>query len=164
MDFAKIVRILDSLEKERVDYAIFGAVALNLHGIVRATEDLDLFVRPEAGNIERLRRALQRVYDDPHIAEISTEDLLGDYPAVRYFPPASEDGDEFYLDILTRLGEKVTYSDLEILEIEVEGVRVRVVSPRTLHWLKRDTIRDKDRVDARYLAEKFDLEEEEGGR
>jgi len=164
MDFARILSILVSLEKEQVEYAIFGAVALNFHGILRATEDLDLFVRPDAENIDRLCRALKRVYDDPNIDEISSEDLLGDYPAVRYFPPSSADEDDFYLDILTRLGEKVSFSDLEIQDIDVEGVKARVVSPRSLYWLKRDSIRDKDRLDASYLAEKFDLEDDEGGR
>ena len=39
------------------------------------------------------------------IDEISTEDLLGDYPAVRYYPSEGE----LFLDIMTRLGEFATY-------------------------------------------------------
>lgn len=165
MDFHEVVRILASLEREDVDYAVFGGVALNFHGIVRATEDLDIFVRPEAENIESLRRALREVYDDPQLDEISTEDLTGEYPAVRYFPPRSqgEEDDEFYLDILTRLGEFAEFKDLEIQEIDVDGAKVKLVTPRTLYWLKRGTVRDKDRVDAQYLKEKFDLEDEDGG-
>lgn len=161
MKFSEVVRILASLEKERVDYAVFGGVALNLHGIVRATEDLDLFVRPTAENVERLRRALKAVYDDPAIDEIETDELIDDYPAVRYYPPAFED-DELYLDIVTRLGEFAAYGDLETQEVDVEGVKVRIVTPRTLYWLKKDTVRDKDRVDAAYLKEKFDLEDDPG--
>jgi len=30
---------------------LFGAVALNLHGLARSTEDLDIFVAPEPANI-----------------------------------------------------------------------------------------------------------------
>ena len=108
MDFGEIVRILASLEREEVDYAVFGGVALNFHGILRATEDLDIFVRPDPENIDRLRRALRSVYDDPSIDEIDTEDLLGEYPAVRYYPPCPEGEDGLYLDILTRLGEFAT--------------------------------------------------------
>ena len=163
MRFSEVKRILESLENEQVDYAVFGAVALNLHGIVRATEDLDIFVRPAVENIDRLRRALKAVYDDPSIDEIDTNELIDDYPAVRYYPPASED-DEFYLDILTRLGEFAAYGDLETQEIDVEGVRVRVVTPQTLYWLKKDTVRDKDRVDAEYLKEKFGLGDDAGER
>ena len=153
-----VLAVLRALEEERVEYAVFGAVALNLHGIGRATEDLDLFVRPEPANIERLRRALSRVYDDPHIAEISSDDLCGDYPAVRYVPP---DGD-FYLDILTRLGEFARYADLETQTVDIEGIRIRVVSPRELYRLKRGTARAQDRADAELLREKFGLGDNQG--
>lgn len=156
------MRLLASFEREGVDYAVFGGVALNFHGIVRATEDLDVFVRPDPENIDRLRRALRSVYEDPHIDEIDTEDLIGEYPAVRYYPPSSGgEGGEFYLDILTRLGELASFDRLEIEELEVEGVKVRLVSPRTLYWLKRDTVRDKDRADAASIKQKFGLEDED---
>jgi len=153
-----VMSILRAFEKEGVEYAVFGAVALNIHGIGRATEDLDVFVKPDAANIERLRRALSSVFDDPHITEISSEDLCGDYPAVRYIPP---DGD-FYLDILTRLGEFADFESLDIETVQVEGLPVRVVSPRELYRLKADTVRGQDRVDAEYLREKFNLDDPEG--
>ena len=35
-----------------------AGMALNIHGLVRATEDVDLFVRPDRENIERLRTAV----------------------------------------------------------------------------------------------------------
>jgi len=39
-----IQRVVAALEHEQVRYTIFGAVALALHGLPRATEDLDLFM------------------------------------------------------------------------------------------------------------------------
>lgn len=152
-----VLAVLRALNDESVEYAVFGAVALNLHGIARATEDLDIFVRPDPANVERLRRALARVYDDPHISEITTEDLCGDYPAIRYIPP---DGD-FYLDILTRLGDAARYADLETEIVHVEGIPIRVVSPGELYRLKKDTVRGQDRADAERLREKFDLNDNE---
>lgn len=75
---------LAALVAERVEFIVFGAVALMAHGLVRATEDLDIFVRADAENIARLRAALMRVYpDDPAIDEIVHADLAGDYPAIR---------------------------------------------------------------------------------
>jgi hypothetical protein len=71
MDFEIIERLLGALEREGVRYAIFGAVALNLHGAARFTEDLDLFVEPEADNIERMKAALCAVIDDPEIESIA---------------------------------------------------------------------------------------------
>ena len=156
MDMDEILRLLASFHDHGLEYAIIGGVALNLHGIPRTTEDLDFFIRPTEENVERLRQALHSVYEDPSIAEISTEDLLGDYPSVRYLPPDTE----LFMDILTRLGEVATYEDLEIVEIDLQGVPVRLISPRTLFELKRDTVRTKDKLDAVLLDEKFNLQDE----
>ena len=41
-----------------VEYLIVGAHALAAHGHVRATKDLDLWVRPEGSNGQRILRAL----------------------------------------------------------------------------------------------------------
>ncbi len=87
VNYDKTREVLEAFEREGVVYAIFGAVALNLHGLARATQDLDIFVSPIEENISKLRSALRSVFDDPHIDEITAEDLLGDYPAVQYLPP-----------------------------------------------------------------------------
>lgn len=140
-----------ALEEEHVAYAVFGAIALALHGFPRATADLDIFIEPSPENVDRLKRALHRVWDDPSIDEIIAEDLCGDYPAIRYYYPPSG----FLLAIVTRLGEAVTWGDLEIDEARYEGCRVRVVSPRTLWRMKRESVRPGDRQDAALLAERF---------
>lgn len=150
-----LLHVLRAFEKEEVEYVLIGAAAMNLHGILRATEDADLFIRGTAENVDRLKRALRSAYDDPLIEEISTEDLLGDYPSVRYLPP----GTEFFMDILVRLGEFARYEDLDWREVEFEGVRVRLATPETLHWLKKGTIRPQDHLDAESIRWKFDLPE-----
>jgi hypothetical protein len=151
------LRVIRSLNEAGVDYVVVGGVALNLHGLVRATEDLDLFVRPDADNIARLRRALHAVWADPEIDQITADDLCGEYPAVRYGPPAGT----LYLDILTRLGEATAFADLESEEKDVAGVRVRVATPRTLYRMKRDTVRPIDRGDALALRAAFGLDDDE---
>lgn len=151
------LRVIASLNESGVDYVVVGGVAMNLHGFVRATEDLDVFVRPDVGNIERLRQALGHVWTDPDIEKITAEDLCGDYPAVRYGPPEGT----LYLDILTRLGEATAFADLEVEEVQVGGVRVRVASPRSLYRMKRNTVRPIDHADARVLARAFGLDQED---
>lgn len=151
------LRVIASLNEGGVDYIVVGGVALNVHGLVRATEDLDIFVRPDPENIERLRQALRTVWADPDIDQITAEDLCGDYPAVRYGPPEGT----LYLDILTRLGEATHFSDLQAEEKEIEGVRVRVATPRSLYRMKRDTVRPIDRADAMALHSAFDLGEDD---
>ena len=46
MDYEQTRKVLSALEREGVEYVIFGGVALNLQGLARATEDLDVFVAP----------------------------------------------------------------------------------------------------------------------
>src|SRR3981081_301937 len=147
-------KVLAALEREGVRYVVFGAVALNLLGLARATEDLDLFIAPERENGERLKAALRSVFSDPSIEEISADDLLGDYPAVQYIPP---EGD-FHLDILTRLGAACRFEDLEPVRVDLQGQLVWVASPRTLYRMKKGTVRPKDWGDAEALRRRFKLE------
>ena len=156
MDFDACKRVLAAFERQGVRYAIFGAAALNIHGLARFTEDLDVFIAPTADNIERLRRALQSVFNDPHIEDITAADLLGEYPAIQYVPP---DG-TFHLDLLTRLGEAFAYDDLEIVRVPFDDLTVSVVSPRTLYDMKKNTVRLKDRADAALLKDRFHFDEE----
>lgn len=156
MDYESAKEVLAALEREHVAYAVFGAAALNLHGLARFTEDLDLFIAPDRENVEKLKRALGAVFDDPQVQEISADDLLGDYPAVQYVPP---DG-TFHLDILTRLGEAFAFSDLEIVRVPFDSLMVSVASPATLYRMKRDTVRLKDRADAELLKRRFNLRDD----
>lgn len=127
------------------------------HGVVRATEDVDLVLRATPENIERVRRALRTAFgEDTSIAEIRDEDLLGDYPTIRYYPP---NGD-LHVDLMTRLGEVADYESVEAEIKEIGGTRVRVATPRALYELKKDTMRPLDHADARRLAERFRLREE----
>lgn len=155
MDLEEVTRVLSSLEAEGVDYAIFGGMAMNLHGLVRVTEDLDLFVRPDRQNLEGLKRALRRVWDDPNIDEIDIEELIDDYPAVRYLPPDTD----LYLDILTRLGEAFRWEDLEIQTVAFGSISTKVISPGMLVRMKADTVRPKDRQDAAWVRTAFGIEE-----
>lgn len=156
MDFEKFLALLKALAHEGVDYVLVGGVALNVHGIVRATEDVDLFIRPESDNVERLKLALRSIWDDPDIAEITIRDLAGEYPTIRYGPP----GEEFVVDLLSRLGSTFTFEDLQVQTVLVEGVPIRVATPSTLYRMKKDTVRPIDRADAAALREKFGIKDE----
>jgi hypothetical protein len=154
MEFGRFLDVIRAFERARVDYMLVGVVAVNLHGIVRATEHIDFFLRPEPENIERLKTALRSLWDDPEIDEISAEDFV-DYPTLRYGPP----GDELVIDILTRLGTAFQFEDLEAETITVEGVAVRVATPETLVRMKKGTVRPIDKADAAALARIFKIEE-----
>jgi hypothetical protein len=102
MELDEALEVLANLDREQVDYVLVGGAAVVFHGIVRATEDLDIF---------------------------------------------------------TRLGEFASFEDLEVQQIESGGIKIKVASPRTLYWMKKDTVREIDHMDAERLREKFGIEE-----
>jgi len=155
VDLDKLLALVRAMNREGVEYITFGAIALWAHGIVRATEDADFFIAPSEANIDRLKRALRSVWTDPSIDEISAEDLLGDYPSVRYGPPDTE----LYIDFLTRLGEAYSFERLRWQMAEIEGVPIRVVTAEQLHEMKSGTVRPKDRMDAEALRKLRQTEE-----
>jgi len=154
VEFGRFLDVIRAFERARVEYILVGGVAVNLHGIVRATEDIDFFVRPEAENIERLKAALRSLWDDPEIDEIRPGDFEA-YPTLRYGPPC----EELVIDILTRLGTAFRFEDIQAETLTVEGVPVRVATPRTLVRMKKGTIPPIDQADAAALTRIFRLGE-----
>jgi acylphosphatase len=160
VDRDEMLRVFKAFETVGLEYVLIGAAAMGVHGLIRATEDIDILVRATGKNIERLRTALRKAYaDDAHIDEIKASDLLGDYPAVRYYPP----GGDLFFDIMTRLGEAASFDSVQAEVKEVEGVKIRVATPKALYRLKKDTIRPLDRRDAAALRERFDLSDDQEG-
>jgi len=157
VDRDEIVSVLKALEEEGVQYVLIGAAAMGFHGLVRATEALDLLIHPTAENVEGLKRAFRRAWDnDPNVEAISAADLLGEYPAVRYYPPSGD----LYFDVLTRLGEMASFATVESELKEVDGVPVRVATPLALYRLKKGTVRPLHQHDAEMLRHAFNVGEE----
>jgi hypothetical protein len=152
------MRVLRGFESAGLEYVLIGAAAMAFHGVVRATADLDVFIRATPENIERLRTALRETFQgDPEINAISSADLMGEYPAVRYVPPTGN----LYLDVLTRLGEVATFETIEAEIKDINGTPVRVATPSALYRLKKGTIRLQDQADAAMLRERFNLKDEQ---
>jgi hypothetical protein len=56
---ADLRALLALLTEHRVEYLVVGGHAVAFHGYPRFTEDLDLYVRAEPGNAERVIAALE---------------------------------------------------------------------------------------------------------
>ena len=152
------MRALRAFELAGLEYVLIGAAAMGFHGLVRAAEDLDLFIRPTPRNIEKLRSALHAAYEgDPHIDEISSADLLGEYPAARYVPPTGD----LYFDVITRLNEVASFETIDAEIKQVDGTQIRVATPEALYRLKKGTVRSQDHADAAALRERFGLKDED---
>ena len=153
MDFDILKTLLAALHARRVRYVLVGGIALNVHGIIRTTEDIDFFVEPTPENVAALRSALRDLWSDPEIDAIRAEDLAGEYPVVRYGPP---DG-SCTIDIMSGLGTAFSFADIESQEADLEGISVRVATPRMLYRMKSGTVRPIDQADAGNLKRKFHI-------
>ena len=68
VDRDEILRVLRAFQDADLEYVLIGATAMAFHGVVRATEDVDLFVRATPENSERLRAALRTAYRGIHMS------------------------------------------------------------------------------------------------
>jgi hypothetical protein len=155
IDPGKVLEIVEAFNREGVEYKVFGGMAVNYLGLNRNTEHADFFVDPSPENVARIKTALRSIWDDPNIDEIKDDDMIGDYPSFQYNPPDAD----YWIDVVSRLGEAFAYADLPVTVIEIRGVKINVVTPQTLYDMKKNTIRYKDKIDAYNLRERYDVKD-----
>ncbi len=143
--FDKFLRIIDTINRYDVEYAVIGGVAMISHGMPRLTQDLDLLIKLTKDNVDKLRNALADIYNDDEIKEITYAELQK-YSVIRYGTP-----DGFYLDIMVRIGEAADYYSLKRENKKIEGVVIQLASAESLFKLKKDTVRPEDKRDALFL-------------
>jgi hypothetical protein len=141
------VSTIKALETHEVDYVLIGGFAMIVSGFNRLTQVVDVFVRPVPDNIVRLKRALFEVFADSSIEEISFPELE-QYAVIRYCSPEG-----FIIDIISNIEEMFRFEDLGYETVRFGEVNVRVANPETLYKMKKDTLREKDKVDAAFLAQ-----------
>jgi predicted nucleotidyltransferase len=142
----KYLKIIESLNKQGVEYILIGGLAVIYHGMPRLTQDIDLFIEMNETNVDNLRKALNNIYNDSFIDEITYEEL-NKYSVIRYGTP-----DKFYIDIIYKLGEN-SYENLDFENKEINTINVKLASEETLIKLKSNTLRPKDEMDILYLKE-----------
>lgn len=130
-----------------------GAYALAAHGFVRATGDIDLWVRPAPQNAERVLRALRRFGAPP--SDVSEQDLVE--PDIVFQIGVAPRR----IDILTTI-DGVTFGEAWAARdvVEVEGIGVPVISRAHLAKNKEATGRPQDLGDAAWLRGASDEEGE----
>lgn len=143
-DFRDILREFVAAD---VRFLVVGAHALAVHGVPRATGDLDLWVESSDANAERIITALTRFGAPVEALGIRREDFLKpDLVAQLGLPP-------FRVDLLTSLsGVDFATAWRNRLGAEVEGVRVPVIDRVAFVVNKRATGRGKDLADIESLS------------
>jgi hypothetical protein len=134
--------IVDALVEHRIPYAICGGIAMSVHGFTRATEDIDLFIRPEdAERVEQGVAPLGYVVKAKPMSFSSNAMLIR---RVSRIDPS--DGDVLTLDLL--LATSATQAAWDSRELrEWRDREVSVVSREGLILLKRFRSSDQDLVD-----------------
>jgi predicted nucleotidyltransferase len=145
--FDKFLQVADRLENEGVDYILIGGFAVILYGMPRLTQDVDLFIKNDEDNVHRLKTVLYDIFQDATISEITVEELA-QYPVIRYGSP-----DGFYIDLIVKIGETFTYTDIDFEIMEVEGHKIKIATVESLLRLKENTVRPIDKNDAFFLQE-----------
>ena len=145
--------LLLCLEEARVRFLIVGAHALAVHGVPRATGDIDVLVAPEPRNAERLIRALEQFGAPIESHGVSQKDF--EEPGRVYqmgLPPRR-------IDVMTSI-EGVDFSEAErsAVRAEVDGLVLPVLGRAQLLANKLATGRPKDLVDAKLLQDGAEAE------
>ena len=136
--------MLRCLNKAGVDYIMVGGWAVNLHGYVRATIDLDIWILADRENARKVYAALGE-FGAP-LGGVKPEDF-------------AQDGTIFQIgvapcriDVINKIdGVKYAEASPRAIQKTIEGVPVRIISREDLIANKRASGRTKDLADAEIL-------------
>lgn len=146
--------LLRFLQERGVEHIVVGGFAVNAHGFIRVTKDLDIVPNPQEENLARLAEALRDI--EATILDIDDfvrEELPTD-------PTHAEDlaqGGNFC--VLTRLGRLdglgtdnlYAKLDIDAIESNIDELIVRVCGLENLLAMKRAAGRPQDLEDLRRL-------------
>jgi hypothetical protein len=138
--------LLAEFNAHGVEFLVVGAHALAAHGLVRATKDLDVWVRPDPANAEKVLAALKAFGAPLH--DLTAEDLST--PGLIF-----QIGVEpIRIDVLTRIdGVHFASAWAERLEARFADQTVSVLSRAHLIQNKKAAGRDQDLLDVKWLEQ-----------
>lgn len=138
-------------------FLVAGAHALAVHGVPRATGDLDIWIESDPTNVDRVWRALEAFGAPTDALDISREDLRTPGMVVQIgLAPRRID----LMTSLTGVQFEEAWDDRTL--VAVESMEIPVIGRRTLLENKRATGRLKDRSDLEALT-RLEQERRSGG-
>jgi hypothetical protein len=137
--------ILSALSAEGAEFLIVGAYAVGVHGIPRATGDIDIWVRPTRENASRVMRALKRFgaalldLTEDDLATVDTVFQMGVAPS--------------RIDVITGISG-LTFEQAwpSRITVAIEGLTVPVIGRDDLLRNKAASGRPKDLADLAALG------------
>jgi hypothetical protein len=151
-----VERILGALAEQSVDYVLVGGLAVQTHGHVRTTFDVDVYPRPEPDNLRRLADALRAL--DARTLNPGAEGLAitaAMLPRATLWQFETRDG---AVDVLHDAPGAPPYDELRAraLEIDLGHIRVAVAGRDDLISMKRASARPVDLDDLAALTDADD--------
>ena len=136
--------MLSAFNEAGVEFLVVGGYAMAAHRLPRATKDIDLWVRPSTENAQRVLSALDRFGAPRH--GLTSADLETEGTIYQVGVPPNR------VDVITVV-EGVGFDDAwnGRVEVEIDGLRVPVISKRHLIANKRTVGRPQDLLDAALL-------------
>lgn len=139
-----LIDLLRAFSAHGVEFIVVGAHALAAHGHVRATKDLDVWIRPSPENAERAYRALA-AFGAP-LTELTVEDLTIEGTVFQIGVAPNR------IDVLTQI-DGVTFAEAwaDRMDARFGGEPVAVLSREHLIRNKRASGRTQDLADVERL-------------
>lgn len=139
------LKLLRRFQEEGVEYVLVGGQAVRLNGFVRATEDVDVLLKPGRNNGEKIIRALSFLPASSELDPSWFESLPdGEVENIRV-------ADDLLVDLLFAAnGQTLEGLASYIVQIQIEGVEVQVLNIDGLLKTKTD-YREKDILDKAVL-------------
>ena len=167
MNLNTLETILVNLNHEDIDYLIAGGLAVNAHGYLRFTADIDLVIALNSKNIHKTFSILHRIGYQPQVpvtAEQFADDTLREQwinnKGMKVLNFWSDQHKDTPLDIFVYEPFDFKHEKQHCLEGEVlPDVSTRFVSIPTLIEMKKTAGRPKDKDDIQHLQ--WILEENE---
>ncbi|UCH26357.1 MAG: hypothetical protein JSV66_01520 [Trueperaceae bacterium] len=143
--------LLQALLSEEAAFLVVGAYAMAVHGVPRATGDLDIWIKPDPDNALRVWKALQHFGAPVDALGISIDDLTAPDMIVQIGLPPRR------IDLLTSISG-VAFDDAWSTRKlhEVGTLKVPFLGREALLQNKRESGRPKDLVDVEVLEQNSD--------
>lgn len=136
--------MLSILLENQVDFLLVGAYAMAAHGFPRATADLDIFIRPDLENAKKVYKALADFGAPMDSVTIDDFKKPGTIFQIGVIPRR--------IDIINEIdGVSFEEADSDKVIVDIEGLKVPIISKPKLIINKKASGREKDRLDASLL-------------
>jgi predicted nucleotidyltransferase len=147
--------ILSALAEHRVDFVVVGGIAVQAHGYIRGTGDVDIVPRPSLLNLSRLGEVLAdleaEVLRAASPVDVTDPQLLKRAPLVALI---TRSGRLDLIDIEHLAGAPSSYDQLRsrALVVALEGFQIAVAGLDDLVRMKRAAGRPQDLIDIASLT------------